>query len=214
MHEDDAVKTIRRWQLLNCVGFTFVEMMIAATVFAIVMGTLYTCLRTGLRAYAAAYDRCDQLHLLRSLERDLNQDFTSAYTDKDEFPQAFLVEKKTDAVTISFCSVPSERQLRTGSIGDLRLVKYSLVKISGTREMKLERTIAPIVAKQVLDEGEPEILFENMKSAEFSFFDGQTWTKEWIRTDVLPKSVRLEFSISGSVHPCRMTVEIPAAWNS
>jgi len=195
-------------------GFTFVEMMLAATVFAIVMGTLYSAFRSGLQAYSAADRRSEQLHALRALREDLNQDLMSAYADADEFEEVFSTDRQGGIVTVSFYSVPGESESRNGSVGDLLFVEYSLSSTADEEGMSLERTISPVIAGQVLAAADSEILLDDMRSAEFLFFDGQEWTTEWLRPDQLPKAVRLEFSQPSSLRSCRVTFYIPVTWSS
>lgn len=197
----------------SALGFTFVEMILTATIFAIVMGTLYAALRSGMQAHSVTDRRSEQLYLLRALRRDLNEDLSSAYADPDEFEYCFSVERQSEGITISFYSVPSEYQLRNGFAGDLRLIEYSLVK-ADEQGMGLERSVSPVVAGQVLDRVEAETLMDNLKSGDFSFFDGQTWVNEWMRLDQLPKAVRFEFSQPSALHVCRVTVYVPCTSES
>jgi len=210
---DKPIVAARGW-LSTSSGFTFVEMMLAATVFAIVMGTLYSAFRSGLQAYSAADRRSEQLHVLRALREDLNQDLMSAYADADEFEEVFSTERQGGSVTVSFYSVPRESESRNGSLGDLRFVQYVLSNTADEEGMSLKRTISPVVAGQVLDAADSEILLSDLRSVEFLFFDGQEWTTEWLKPDQLPKAVRLEFSQPSSLRSCRVTVYIPAAWSS
>jgi type II secretion system protein J len=210
----DKLIVAARWWLGTSPGFTFVEMMLAATVFAIVMGTLYSAFRSGLQAYSAADRRSEQLHVLRALREDLNRDLMSAYADAEEFEEVFSTERQGGTLTVSFFSVPGERQLRNGSVGDLRFISYSLSSTADEQGMSLERTVSPVAAGQILDAAESDILLRGLRSAEFSFLDGREWTTEWLRPDQLPEAVRLEFSKASSLRSCRVTVYIPVTWSS
>ncbi len=180
--------------------FTFVELMVALTLFSIIAVSIYHTLRTGLKMYTQGNTVIADNQKLRLFFDTLSRDLANSVDFRP------YVDCQWGDDSISFSALVGESQ-------DGRLNR-EFARISYVLDRdKLVRKYASRRAAFKAEKAEEQILLENVDSVSFAyayqsegFADQPEWLGEWDFKDddfKLPRGVRitLTFKSEGESHP-------------
>ena len=178
-------------------GFTLVEVTMALTLLAVMLGMLFAGLRTAARAWdagSARGDRADQLSLSTTfMRRELASAFPWRFKDSTAVRLAF----EGDGEGVRFVSM---RPADLGG-GGLAFVSFRFEPGTGREPGRLvmRRTLAAAAEADFtsLDSSKPFTVLEGVESVRFSYFGAENdtnapaWSDVWRFPQRLPMHVRM-----------------------
>jgi len=202
-------------------GFTLVEIMIAISIFALVLAAIYSSWTAILRASKTGLSVAASAQRARVTIRVLEDSLGSALSfdaHKQLHPEyySFVPENSSSEPFLSFTARLSKSFPRSGKFGDLdvRRVTFSVEAApDGGRQLVLRQN--PIVMDLDEDEKEhPLVLAKNVKDFEMQFWATDRrppdWVDEWReqKTNQLPALVMVTLRLADDPHSSRVTEEI------
>ncbi|MBL0142243.1 MAG: prepilin-type N-terminal cleavage/methylation domain-containing protein [Betaproteobacteria bacterium] len=185
-------------------GFTMLETVVALTLLAVMLGMLFTGLRTGLRAWDAGLgraERADQLLLTMGfLRRDLSNAFPWRLKDPVVTRLAFLGERER----VRFVSSrPAE--VGGGGLAFVSVAYEAAAGPQGAGKLVMRREFAAANAQDLatLDEAEKFTLLEEVTAARLEYFGSENdviapaWSDRWEVKQRMPSHVRLSMEVGG-----------------
>lgn len=180
-------------------GFTLVEILIAISIFSLVLAAIYSTWTTILRASKVGLEATAAVQRSRIALSMLEESLGSAQAfaaNQDYY--AFVSQSGSDA-SLSFVARLAKSFPRSGKFGDLdvRRLTFSLEDSPDSgRQLVLRQN--PILMDLDKDEkAHPLVVARNVKAFEVGFWDPkqQDWIDEWTQTNTLPKVVKLTLSV-------------------
>ncbi|HEY6227175.1 MAG TPA: prepilin-type N-terminal cleavage/methylation domain-containing protein [Verrucomicrobiae bacterium] len=177
-------------------GFTLIEIMIAITIFAVVMAAIYSTWSSILRGSRVGMKAATEVQRMRVSVRALEEALGSAvmYVDNAKY-YTFATDTSGNTAYISFVARLPGSFPGSGLFGDQELRRVCFYVEDGNLMLRQ----APLLeaTKRI---GKPyEIaLAPNVSLFDMEFYDGMAnkWYAEWISTNQLPKMVRIALSFS------------------
>jgi general secretion pathway protein J len=188
-------------------GFTLMEVMIAVAITAL-MGTMVAmAFQTGFNAKEVVEGDADRYRMLRTamnrMAREVGSAFVSdrydlkRFRDANDRPTNFVGERDR----LLFTTFAHQRLYTDAKESDQAVVEY-FVETSNDRgangRLDLKRRVNPNVGERMDRGGSTDVLYEGLKSIEFSYWDSEKkeWDDEWDtrrseRKSILPTRVRL-----------------------
>ena len=188
-------------------GFTLLEIMIAASVVALMGMTVAVAFQTSARARDIVVEdnilyRQIRISLTR-MARELGSAFVSdkydpnRYRDQNDRPTNFIGQRDR----IIFTTFAHQRLYTDSKQSDQAVVEY---RVEPSRDparrgqRDLIRRVNPIVQGDITRGGNEDVLFENIEALELSYWDSEReeWENEWDtrrveRMNALPTRVRV-----------------------
>ncbi len=179
-------------------GFTLLEVVLALTLLAAMLGLAFGGLSFALRGWdsgGAAGQRAVDLQLAQNfLRRELAEVFPMRWKDPAKLRVAF----EGDAQGMKFVST----RAAGASSGGLSLVGLDVVQGSEprNRDLVMRRTLADEKAKdfEPLRAGKPTLLVANVDAVAFAYFGAENdfldpkWHSEWTFAGRIPQMVRVQ----------------------
>lgn len=180
----------------NCQGFTLLEIMIAISIFALVMTSIYSTWSAILRGSRSGRDAAAQVQRTRMAFRCLVDSLLSVQmfgANSDYY--AFLADSSGEFATLSFVARLPTSFPHSGLFGDqvLRRVTFQ-VEPSSDRGNQLAMYQVPVLQDSNPDQQPaPIILARNISLFTIDFWNARAgdWDMEWTYTNQLPKLVRI-----------------------
>ena len=182
------IKNRLQFKVQSSGGFTLIEVLVAVSIFAIVMFIIYGTFTTSSNHAAIIEERADEVSSVVGTLDTMSREIRGAYLH----PEGAMRNFSGKGGSITF--VTTAPYVRDGEPyiqrvtyifeqGDLKRKTVYLVPEGFNRGMDMGK------------EGKEEfLLLKDTRGASFSFFDGKGWVDEWTSDIRLPYGVRVVFS--------------------
>ena len=188
-------------------GFTLMEVMIAVAITALMGTVVAMAFQTGFNAKEVVEADADRYRMLRTamnrMAREVGSAFVSdrydlkRFRDQNDRPTNFIGERDK----LLFTTFAHQRLYTDAKESDQAVVEY-FVESSNERgangRLDLKRRVNPNVGERMDRGGTTDVLYEGLKSIEFSYWDSEKkdWDDEWDtrrteRKSILPTRVRI-----------------------
>ena len=188
-------------------GFTLMEVMIAATIVALMGGLIYGSFGPMLRAkevieQESEHYRATQVALTR-MSREISMAFFSndfdhtRYRDKSDMPTFFTGDRDQ----LQFTSFAHQRRYKDAKESDQEILDYHMgrdpdAELDGNDHEVLLRREKVILDEDWAHGGSEQVLSDDVKKIQFEYYDDQKheWEEEWDtrrERDRLPERVRI-----------------------
>jgi len=184
-------------------GFTLLEILVAATMTAVLVGSLYATLYTSFKARAGA-----ERTVAKFRRAELAADFICAELRSAVVPNGILAGTFTgtdgtgagslDSDTVSFYRTADATDQDVGQ-GDIMKVELVCEPSSQGTGMDLVRTIRRNLLAQVIYDVPGEVLCRNVLALNLRYFDGVSWLDSWDSTteeNSLPLAVEVDLTLA------------------
>ena len=185
-------------------GFTLLEVLVAATMTALLAGTLYATLSIAFKARRAA---TEEVANFRGAE--LAADFICAELRSAVVPNGILAGTFTgtdgtgmagrESDTVSFYRTADATDQDVGQ-GDIMKVELACEDSSQVVGMDMVRHVRRNLLAPVVYDMPGEVLCRNVLALNFRYFDGMSWLDSWDSTTVdnsLPLAVEVDLTQAG-----------------
>lgn len=160
-------------------GFTLIEVMVAVSIFAIVMFIIYNTFTTASNHAAIVEEMADEVSSLAGAMDVMSREIRSAYLHPEGAMRNF--SGKGDSITF-VTTAPYVRD------GEPYVQRVTYIFEQGDLKRKV------IYMDKGKENKEEFFLLKNTRAASFSFFDGKGWVDEWTSDIRLPYGVKVVFS--------------------
>lgn len=182
-------------------GFTFIELMIAASIFAVVAVAIYSTFGTGISAWKKAQEAQNLYQDIRLALDKMAGDLENAilYSQKEDFLNFLGEEDKISfySLTETFQTLPAHRELKK--------ITYNLDESSRILQ-RLEQTFAESL--QETQEQEPEEIAAKINNLNFSYcYEDEAaeppyrWEDIWNSDKVIPQGVKIALELDVADKP-------------
>lgn len=181
-------------------GFTLLEVMLAVAIFGGILGAIYACWSSVLRASRAGIKASLDAQRLRVAVRCLEESLTSTLMFQDGIAYyAFLTDTEGDYASISFTSrLP--RAFPGGGLFDDQPVRRVTFTVEPGRDGMNELIMRQEALLSALDKDEPPYQLSLARDVSFfalEFWDASRskWLDKWVATNNLPKLLRFSLGV-------------------
>lgn len=192
-------------------GFTLVELMVSATLMAVILGAAYATLRSGLDSQKLVHEREELLQSARAALDLICADLRNACVLSKEYE--FLGMKRTigglEADNLDFATRHYSPK-RNGE-ADWCETSYFLTREKNSRGLVLWRRRDPTRDDAPLDGGRKEELVHGVLGLRFEYYDGFEWFEQWGDVDGKQKtrsSASMKSNLSGLPEAVRVTLSL------
>jgi type II secretion system protein J len=177
-------------------GFTIIEIMIAITIFALVMAAIYSTWSAVLRGSRIGMKAATEVQRMRVSVRALEEAVGSAvmYVDNAKY-YTFATDTSGSTAYISFVARLPKSFPGSGLFGDQDLRRVCFYVQDGNLMLRQ----APLLeATKKIGKPYEIALAPNVTVFDMEFYDGMAnkWYAEWMSTNQLPRMVRIALSFS------------------
>ena len=180
-------------------GFTLLELCLAITIFAAIMGTLYGTYRQAMAGWkeGAAAQESDQI--ARSCLERMAKEVRSAYVTTN-IPEIRFIGTNNifygmDADRLNFITASQIPKTEKDVRSDLCEVSYFIDNDNATTARWLQRRIDLVPDKDVSSGGRTSLLGRYIVGLNFRYFDGGSWKDLWDSNRELPLAVEITLTI-------------------
>lgn len=188
-------------------GFTLMEVMIAVAITALMGTVVAMAFQTGFQAKEVVEGDAERYRMLRTamnrMAREVGSAFVSdrydtrRFRDSNDRPTNFIGERDR----LLFTTFAHQRLYTDAKESDQAVVEYFVESshdkgANGRQDLK--RRVNPNVGERMDRGGTTDVLYEGVKSIEFSYWDSEKkeWDDEWDtrrseRKSILPTRVRI-----------------------
>jgi len=163
-------------------GFTLVELLIAISITAIIMGITYACYFNTVRTTEQCRETLKPYKIASILFSKINEDIRGCYNSQNKH-QPFLGRENS----LKFVSTHSLGLSKSNKYGLHRIEYFALPQ--GDKRFNICRK----------EDGVKFCMGGYFKSLQFSYYDGHKWVKKWDSNwrGRLPQGVKVNISIEG-----------------
>jgi type II secretion system protein J len=185
------MKTDRRKQ---AGAFTLVEIMVALTIFGLVLAAIYSSWTAILRASKVGLDAAARVQRERIAVHTLEDALSSAISFAGDVEHYGFVTENGNQASLSFVASLPESFPRGGKFGKFNVRRVTFSVESGpnyARQLVLRQNL--ILMDMDIDEQQhPLVLARNVQEFSLGFWDlkQNDWVDEWPQTNQLPKWVK------------------------
>jgi type II secretion system protein J len=197
-------------------GFTLIEVLAATTMFAVLVGAVYSILYSTVRLRERSFETLKQLHPRQYAVDALRGDLAGIVVPEGLLAGAMIGEKQESgsrrADVLEFHAA-SGRLDALEPWGDIQRIAYSLEQPEAVSlaARSANRDLVRSVTRNLLasTEEEPEMVrvLHNVESLAFEYYDGEDWVESWdstaaqdAETDIeqppLPKAIRVTITFA------------------
>src|SRR2546430_1956016 len=193
-------------------AFTLLEIMIAISIFSLVLAAIYSSWTAILRARKVAGDATASVQRARISIRIIEDSLGSAESFVRNANYYSFVGENGSEGSLSFVARLAKSFPRSGKFGDfdVRRLTFTVEKGSDTsRQLVLRQN--PVLMDLDIDEKEhPLILAKNVQEFQLQFWDLRLndWTDEWTQTNQIPKLVMVTLKLSDSPYSTQVSEDI------
>jgi len=198
--------------LRNVRAFTLLEIMIAISIFALVLTGIYSSWTAILRARKVAGEAAASVQRARISIRIIEDSLGSVESFVRNANYYSFVGENGSEASLSFVARLSKSFPRSGKFGDLdvRRLTFTVEKGADTsRQLVLRQN--PVLMDLDIDEKEhPLVLAKNVQDFQLQFWDMRLndWTDEWTQTNQIPKLVMVTLKLSDSPYSTQVHEEV------
>lgn len=203
---------IRHCALRRVRAFTLLEIMIAISIFALVLTAIYSSWTAILRARKVAGDAAASVQRARISIRILEDSLGSVELFVRNANYYSFVGENGSEASLSFVARLAKSFPRSGKFGDLdvRRLTFTVEKAAdNSRQLVLRQN--PVLMDLDVDEKEhPLVLAKNVQDFQLQFWDLRLndWTDEWTQTNQIPKLVMVTLKLSDSAYSTQVQEEV------
>ncbi|MBN2327527.1 MAG: prepilin-type N-terminal cleavage/methylation domain-containing protein [Candidatus Omnitrophica bacterium] len=186
-------------------GFTLVELVLASTLTALILGSAFVSLSTVLKAYKELGGKTNLAEtarlILDRMRADLEMTFYSPHADYTRFVGYDQLNGDLPADSLTFISSVNNPVNTGGGSSDLAEVQYYIDVDDGTPERWLLRRMDYTPDSDPFTGGELALLGPRVASIDFQYFDGIVWQTEWDSSEAIPIAVNITIGLFEADHP-------------
>lgn len=180
-------------------AFTLIEVLMASTLTAIVMGASFATLSILLKAYKqqeGSHSAADMAHLIfERMNKDLTSTFFSPHQDVTRFVGLDMVTDDFETDSLTFISTVNNT-LQTGEgTSDLVEIQYYIDLDDITPEKWLLRRYDATPDMDPFSGGSTSLFGPQVVALDLLYFDGTEWWPSWDSSNALPVAVNATLGI-------------------
>jgi prepilin-type N-terminal cleavage/methylation domain-containing protein len=188
--------------LVTRFAFTLIELLIAITIFSLVMAAIYSTWLMIMRASRVGQEAAAQVQRQRIAIRTIEDSLTCIQSFQASMQYYVFNVTNGDLPTLSFVARLPDMFPRNGKFGDYNVRRLTFSVESGTdSEKDLVLRQNPILMDMDADEQQtPLVLARNVQSFVVECWDTNalTWDTEWDDTNSIPPMVRVSLALGGN----------------
>jgi type II secretion system protein J len=206
------MKTSTHHRLRNVRAFTLLEIMIAISIFSLVLAAIYSSWTAILRARKVAGDATASVQRARISIRIIEDSLGSVESFVRNANYYSFVGENGSEGSLSFVARLAKSFPRSGKFGDfdVRRLTFTVEKgADNSRQLVLRQN--PVLMDLDVDEKEhPLVLAKNVQEFQLQFWDMRLndWTDEWTQTNQIPKLVMVTLKLSDSPYSTQVHEDI------
>jgi len=190
------ISSSTRRNFAKCAGFTIIEIMIAISIFALVMVAIYSTWSAVLKGSRIGIKATTEVQRMRVSVRALEEAIGSAvmFVDNAKY-YTFATDTSGSTAYISFVARLPDSFPGSGLFGDQEVRRVCFYVQDGNLMLRQ----APLLeATKKIGKPYEIALAPNVSVFDMEFYDGQAnkWFAEWVSTNQLPRMVRIALSFS------------------
>lgn len=197
------MRAFRRIHLRRLPGFSLLEVLIAASLMAIIGALLLTSLSSSMDAKEAVENTSDRYHLVRQamgrMVREISMAYLSKHRDAPELRAKTNFKGEDDRIDFTAFGAVARKQDAKQS--DQRELSYFIGNDPETQKSALMRREQVNPGLELDEGGRTQVLLTDCKDLEFAFWDAtkEDWVESWdaenaATLDRLPQRVRIRFT--------------------
>ena len=184
-------------------GFTLLEVLVAATMTALLAGTLYATLSIAFKARRNATEEVANFRRAELAADFICAELRSAVVPNGILAGTFMGTDGTgvagrESDTVSFYRTADATDQDVGK-SDIMLVELACEPSSRGADMDLVRRVRRNLLAQIVYDMPGEVLCRNVLALNFRYFDGMSWLDSWDSTTVensLPLAVEVDLTLA------------------
>ncbi len=180
-------------------GFTLVELLLAATLGALVVTAAFASIALVLHGYKQYKNRSDAYEPARAalarMNREISSAFLSPHTGRTRFVGVPQMVEGIELDRLTFISVVNNPQRSLGGESDLCEIEYFIDSDTETPERWLQVRYDPTPDEDPFTGGVCHLLGPNVVSMTLYYFDGEFWLNEWDSTEQIPMAVNITLGV-------------------
>jgi type II secretion system protein J len=184
----------------NTAGFTLVEMLLAATVGALVVAAAFSSISVVLKGYRQSKDRVDLYEPARAaltrMSREISSAFLSPHAGRTQF---YGIDQEIEGIPVDqliFVAVVNEPAYADQTESDLCEMHYYIDVDPETPERWLQVRYDPTPDDDPSSGGTSYLLGPHIVAMSISYFDGEYWLPEWNSQEELPMAVNITLGVT------------------
>ena len=189
-------------------GFTLVEILVAISIGAILLTTIYGVFGSVSGARDRLEATGEEYHQARVLYDRLASEVRSGYFNSASQQTRLVGGSNSQGYPFLEFSTTLSTPLFGGRSGGVSLVRYEQLEME--REIRLYRSEWPLLNSQ--PEQDPQLLIVGLKTFVLRYYDGNDWQDEWDSqvAGKLPRMIELtvEVELDEQVHSFMSTIEL------
>lgn len=199
-------------------GFTFLELLVAITIFSLSIAAIYGAFSSGINAYQRG-EKDDVLYQEGQKTLSLiSQELRSAFVSQDNKDITFSgINEEIDgqeADRLVFFTVKNPSFSVPWKDVGLYQINYFIEKNLNQPSFSLCRAETPSLGKVNLSEESSQSLIDKILGFSVQYYSQNEWHKEWQQSIILPERVKITLSLldsNGQKRNFTTTIDIPGA---
>jgi type II secretion system protein J len=181
-------------------AFTLIEIMIAITIFSLVLAAIYSVWNLVLRSSKVGQEAAAQAQRQRITMQTIEDALACIQSFQASIQYYTFIVQNGDQPLLSFTARLPDDFPRNGRFGDFNVRRLTFSLEAGpNRENDLMLRQNPILMDMDADEQQhPLVLARNVKNFTIECWDTNQWDDEWDRTNSLPSLVRIGLVLGGN----------------
>ena len=183
-------------------AFTLLELLIAVSIFAVVLGAITTVFYSAMRLRNKTAARFDELlpvqHAVTIIQRDLTGLVAPGGTFSGDFKTAALSGGQGEQNATVFCTASAAVD-DTSTFSEVQKISYYLDGNSGPAGGRdLIRAVTRNLLPPTTTDSDKQLLLGNVRALTFTYYNGSTWTDTWDTTTQtnLPRAIKLQLDLA------------------
>ncbi len=184
-------------------AFTLLELLIAVSIFAVVLGAITTVFYSAMRLRNKTAARFDELlpihHAVTVIQRDLTGLVAPGGTFSSSFKTAALSGGQGEQHATVFCTATAPVD-DTSPFSELQNISYYLDGNAGpTGGRDLIRAVTRNLLPPTTTDSDKQWLLGNVRTLTFTYYNGSTWADTWdstTQTNNLPRAVKVQLNLA------------------
>lgn len=176
-------------------AFTLVELLLAATLTTVILGSAFATFAVVMKAYKDLGGKTNQAEIARlimdRMRNDLEAVFYSPHGDTTRFVGYDQTEGDLAVDSLTFISAVNKPVDAGEGSSDLAEIQYYIDLDADTPERWLLRRMDYTPDLDPFSGGDIALLGPHVESLDFQYFDGQVWWPEWDSTSEIPLAVNV-----------------------
>ena len=183
-------------------AFTLLELLIAVSIFAVVLAAITTVFYSAMRLRNKTAARFDELlpihHAVTVIQRDLSGLVAPGGTFSSSFKTAALSGGQGEQNATVFCTATAPVD-DTSPFAELQKISYYLDGNAGpTGGRELIRAVTRNLLPPTTTDSDKQLLLNNVRTLAFTYYNGSTWSDTWDTTTQtnLPRAIKVQLSVA------------------